>query len=166
MLPIIASLLASGLSLTANAALAKGGEWLKEKTGIDINQPAVLSAEQLTAIKQFELENETELAKLRVEDNRIDAEIFKMEIADKASARTREIEMAKINQAPWFVPSVTTVLALVVVVGGGYLFFNSTDVDARYAIIATITMVLGYYFGTTHNSGRKDAAIERLANRE
>jgi hypothetical protein len=167
MLPIIAALLSSGLSLTANAALAKGVEWVQKETGIDLSGPdPKLTPDQLTQIKQWELTNETELAKLRVEDNRIDLEVFKAEVADKSSARQREIDMAKVSQAPWFVPSVTTLLALIVVIGGGYMFFTIEDKDSRYVIIATVTTVLGYYFGTTQNSGRKDAAIERMASKD
>jgi hypothetical protein len=166
MLPIIASLLSSGLSLTANAALAKGIEWVEKETGLDLSGPdSKLTPEQLTQVKQWELENEVKLMQLRVEDNRIDAEIFKAEIADKGSARQREVEMAKISQAPWFVPSVTTVLALIVVIGGGYMFFRIEDKDTRYAIVATVTTVLAYYFGTTARSGKKDDVIARLSDK-
>lgn len=164
MLPIVALLLEKGLSLAANAVLAKGKDWVQEKTGIDLSEPEPeLTPEQLTQIKQWELENETELAKLRLEDNKLDLEVFRTEMQDRASARDREVAMAKLSTAPWWVPSITTVLALIVVIGGGYMFFTIEDKDSRYVIIATVTSVLGFYFGTTQRSGKKDEAIERLA---
>lgn len=145
MIPVIAALLSQGLSLVANAAMAKGTEWVEEKTGVKLGpQP---TPEDLVKLKQFELENETELRKLQIEDNRIELEYFKAELSDKDSAREREVKMAEASPLPWYLPSITTVLALVVTVGGGWLFQNTTDAEVRYALIGIITMVLTYYFG-------------------
>lgn len=75
--PFILGLLSQGLGLVANAALAKGTEFIKEKTGIDI-QAGQMTPEQLTALKQFELEHEEELRRLALEDRRIDLEQMKI----------------------------------------------------------------------------------------
>lgn len=75
----LAPLLAQGLGLIANAALAKGKDWVEEKTGVQLEQP--LSQENIVALKQFELENELELQKLRIEENKLDLEELKV-IAD------------------------------------------------------------------------------------
>ena len=48
MLPVVTALLGNGLSLIANAVLAKGTSFIKEKTGIDLNKPQ-LSEKDLTA---------------------------------------------------------------------------------------------------------------------
>jgi hypothetical protein len=145
MIPVIAALVGQGLSLIANAAMVKGVEWVEGETGVKLGpQP---TPEDLTKLKQFELENETELAKLRVEDNRIGLEYAKAELADKGSARAREVEMARAAPSPWYVPSVTTMLAMIVTVGGGYLFQVTNESEVRYALIGIITMVLTYYFG-------------------
>jgi hypothetical protein len=167
MLPAIAALISSGLSLTANAALAKGTEWVKEKTGIDLSVASPnFTPEQLTQMKDWELKNETELAQLRVEDNRIDLQLFQAEVDDKKSARQREVELAKLSHAPWWVPSMTSVLSLIVILGGGYMFATIPDGDARYAIIGAITLVLGYHFGTTSRSSLKDKTIASMAAKE
>jgi hypothetical protein len=79
MLPFIAMLLAQGLHLAANVALTKGADYVKEKTGVDITQ-GQLNSEDLTKIKQWELENERELMQMRREDNRLDAELVKVGI--------------------------------------------------------------------------------------
>ena len=42
---LIAPLLAQGLGLISNAVLAKGKEWVEEKTGVKLDQP--LSAEDM-----------------------------------------------------------------------------------------------------------------------
>ena len=117
------------------------------------NDPGEVSAalgnpDALVKLRQIEADRAVKLQELLTDQ-------AKAVIADTQNARQREIDMAKVSQAPWFVPSITTVLALVVVVGGGYMFFNIPDTDTRYAIVATVTSVLGYYFGTTANSSRK-----------
>lgn len=70
MLPVfLAPLLQQGLSLIGNAVLAKGKDWVEEKTGVKLDQP--LSAEDTTKLRQFELEHEEELLRLRVEEKRL-----------------------------------------------------------------------------------------------
>lgn len=65
----LAPLLQQGLSLIGNAVLAKGKDWVEEKTGVKLDQP--LSAEDTTKLRQFELEHEEELLRLRVEEKRL-----------------------------------------------------------------------------------------------
>lgn len=86
MAPIVATLLSHGMSLLANAALAKGKEYIQEKTGVDLGK-AVFSDQDLTSLKKFEMEHEEELMKLRLEDNRLEAELEKAHMASQDSAR-------------------------------------------------------------------------------
>lgn len=118
---------------------------------------AVKDPEALVKLRQIEADKATKLQELITEQ-------AKAIIADTQNARQREIELAKISQAPWFVPSVTTALALIVVVGGGWMFFNIDNTDTRYALVATVTSVLGYYFGTTANSNRKTELLAQGAS--
>lgn len=92
-------------------------------------------------------------------------EIFKIETADKASARTREVEMEKLREAPWWAPSMLTLLTFIVVIGGGYMFWTATDTEVRYAIVAIVTMVLQYYYGTTKSSAANGAALRDVVAR-
>lgn len=85
---LLAPLLSQGLNLIANAALAKGKEWVEEKTGVNISQP--MSAEDTIKLRQYELENEVELQKLRLEDNKLDVEIFKL-IAENSKSENEAI---------------------------------------------------------------------------
>lgn len=76
MIPIVATLLGQGLNLVSNAVLAKGKEFIEEKTGIKL-EPS-MSEENILKLKQFELDHEEELLKLRIEENKLDLELFKV----------------------------------------------------------------------------------------
>lgn len=159
MAPFIATLLQSGLSLLANAGLAKGKDWLKEKTGVDVDK-AQLSPQELTALKQFELENEVELRKLQHEDNKLEVEIVKLQAGEVANARGREIELARAN-APILNQIIVPLLALLVVCASIYMICNG-DSEVKIAGNSLATLVLGYYFGTSLSSKNKDGHIEKL----
>jgi hypothetical protein len=66
---LIAPLLAQGLSLIGNAVLAKGKDWVEEKTGVKLDQP--LSAEDTTRLRQYEMDHEEELLRLRIEEKKL-----------------------------------------------------------------------------------------------
>lgn len=73
---LLAPILSQGLSLIGNAVLAKGKDWVEEKTGVKLDQP--LSAEDTRKLRQYELEHEEELMRLRIEENKLDVEVFKI----------------------------------------------------------------------------------------
>lgn len=66
---LIAPLLSQGLSLIGNAVLAKGKEWVEEKTGVKLDQP--LSAEDTLRLRQFEMDHQEELLRLRIEEKKL-----------------------------------------------------------------------------------------------
>jgi hypothetical protein len=78
-IPVVAALLKNGLSLLGNAVLAKGQDWVEKKTGMKLSPD--MPPEQIVALKQAEMEHEEELLRLRLEDNKLDAEVFKAEMA-------------------------------------------------------------------------------------
>ena len=69
MLPVVAGLLAQGLNLVGNAVLAKGKEWVEEKTGVKLAPD--MPPEELAKLRQYELEHEEELQRLQLEENRL-----------------------------------------------------------------------------------------------
>jgi hypothetical protein len=90
MIPLmIQPLIAGGLNLLANAAMAKGKEWIQEKTGIDIDKGS-LSPQELHALQQYEMDHEEELLRIKQEDNRIAADLEKAYLADVQSARNMQ----------------------------------------------------------------------------
>lgn len=154
MLPIVAGLLAQGLNLVGNAVLAKGKEWVEEKTGVKLAPD--MSPEELAKLRQYELEHEEELQRLQLEENRLTYE-------DTKSARDMNTRINESSNATWLSKNIPAILALVVVVGGGVVLTTTNQADVRTAVVGLMTLVLGFYFGTSSSSRSKDATIERLA---
>ena len=69
---LIAPLLSQGLSLLGNAVLAKGKDWVEQKTGVKLDQP--LSAEDTLKLRQYEMDHEEELLRLRIEEKKLSIE--------------------------------------------------------------------------------------------
>lgn len=95
-LPALAALLIkAGAPLLANAAIAKGREWLESKTGVKLNEGAEISSDDAARLRQYELEHEEELARIRLEDNRIGAELEGKYLEDRQDARHRDVEFVR-----------------------------------------------------------------------
>ena len=151
---LIAPLLAQGLNLLANAAMAKGKEWVEEKTGVDLSQP--LSQDDVLHLRQYEMDHEEELLRLRIEDKRLD-------LADVQGARDMNTRINESANATWLAKNVPAILALIVIVVGFILLGSTKDADVRTAVVGLMTLVLGYYFGSTSSSRVKDDAIRALS---
>lgn len=168
--PFILTLLSQGLSLLGNAALAKGKDWVEEKTGVKL-QPD-MPPEDLVKLKQFEYEHEEELAKLKQEDNRLDLEGFKAEVADKDSARSRDKEFLKAGTHNYradfmFVLAVGLVSCMI------WIVWKDPSINEYAKGIFTLVLgrFLGYLdniynfeFGTTRGSRDKDVTIGKLSD--
>lgn len=150
---LIAPLLSQGLGLLANAVMAKGKDWVEEKTGVKLDK--TLSTEDTIKLKQFELEHEAELMKIRLEDKRID-------LADVQSARDMNTRINESAHAAWLSKNVAAILALLVVAVGFILLGTTKDADVRTAVVGLMTLVLGFYFGSTASSKAKDETISTL----
>ena len=115
MLPVfLAPLLSQGLSLIGNAVMAKGKEWVEEKTGVKLDQP--LSAEDTLKLRQYEMEHEEELLRLRIEDKRLD-------LSDVQGARDMNTRINESANATWLSKNVPAILALVVI-SVGFILIN------------------------------------------
>jgi hypothetical protein len=89
------------------------------------------------------------------------------------SARNREIQIATSDAAPFINKIVTPVLALGTVgltfILFGVIIFVDVDADSKDILIyvlgaltSAVTMVLGYYFGSSAGSKEKDSKIKDL----
>lgn len=154
MLPVVAGLLVQGLNLVGNAVLVKGKEWVEEKTGGKLapNMPP----EELAKLRQFELEHEEELQQLQLEENQLTYE-------DTKSTMDLNTRINESANATWLSKNIPAILALVVVVGGGIALTTTNQADVRTAVVGLMTLVLGFYFGTSSSSRNKSTTIERLA---
>jgi hypothetical protein len=188
MAPFLVGLLSSGLRLVANAALAKGKDFIKEKTGVDL-EAGNLSEEDVLKLKQFQAEHEEELLRLQLEDNKLSFEETKAYLADVQDARSNQTLIQTSNNAPWYVKGVQPFLAVLVVLATIFLFavfvyasgdrldangnpikaMNDTQKDIIIYILgvlsAAITQVLGYYFGSSKGSDDKNKSISEILNK-
>lgn len=151
---ILAPLLSQGLGLISNAVLAKGKEWVEDKTGVKLDQP--LSAEDTLKLRQFEMDHEEELLRLRVEDKRLD-------LADIQGARDMNTRINESANATWLAKNVPAILALVVIIVGFVLLGITKEADVRTAVVGLMTLVLGFYFGSSSTSRAKDETIRSLS---
>lgn len=175
MLPIIQALLGKGLSLVANAVLAKGKEYIKEKAGIDLNKES-LSEQDVVALKKYEMEHEEELMKLQIEDNRLDLEMVKSMLAETQGAREREARMAESPSASWLNKNVGPMLAILAIIVTFGLFYKVTFGDLLTlkmenrdillyilgVLSAVVSQIFSYYFGSSSGSKSKSEDLAKL----
>lgn len=138
----------------------KAVSMISEMLGVDDNVDAVTKA----------LQADPSLAlKLR----EIDLKELEVHAKDRDSARIREVELAKSENAPYINKIVTPVLALGVMVLSFSLFatliFVEVKPDAKDILIyilgvlsAAVMQVLTYYFGSSQGSKEKDDKIKGL----
>lgn len=172
MAPFILGLLKAGLPLLANAALAQGKDWVKEKTGVDLGDAVEsLTPEKLTQLKQFELENERELRAFTLENNKLDLQFFQAEGAEKDSARRRDTAFIAAGKRNY---RADLMFLLAVVMIGVLVLIVWRDQSINEYVKGIFTLVLGrflgyldniynYEFGTTRSSRAKDNTIEQLS---
>jgi len=167
--PFVVALLSQGLNLLGNAVLAKGKEWVEEKTGIKL-QPD-MPPEDLVKLRQFELEHEEELTRLQLEDNKLDLQVFQTEAAEKDSARRRDIAFLQANTRNY---RADLMFFLAVAMIGAMVWIVWKDQSINEYVKGIFTLVLGrflgyldniynYEFGTTRSSRAKDNTIEQLS---
>lgn len=172
MMPLIQTLLSNGLGLVANAVMAKGKEWVEDKTGIKLAPD--MPPEQIAQLKIAEMQHEEELMRLRLEDNKLNLEELGMRLKDTDSARNREAAIATSKDAPLLNKIVTPILALGVIALTFILFafvmFDDSPVDSSRKDIliyilgvlsAISTQIVSYYFGSSQGSKDKAEQLEK-----
>lgn len=163
--PLLTKLAANGLDLIGSAVMAKGKEVVEKELGVDIDQD-LATDEGTIKLKQLQLDHEERLLQLALDEKKLDLAYYQVDAADRDSARDREVALFEAD-ADWFNRSIASILALVVIIGGGYFLTSSgTQENIKFAIISLMSMVLGYYFGSSKGSVNKDAAISRLSKKD
>ena len=173
MAPLIAGLLGQGLNLLANAALAKGKEFVEEKTGIKLEDGKPISPEIAAQLKVKEMEHEEELLRIQQADNRLEKEIAEMYLRDTGDARDREVKIATSAEAPYLNKIIVPCLAIGILtlsfVLFGIVLFVEVDAQQKDILIyvlgvlsAICTQVVAYYFGSSQGSTAKDQTLKRI----
>lgn len=165
-------LVANGLPLLANAALAKGKEYVEEKIGVKLPDPAApVSPAELLELKRAEFAHQEFLIQASIEKRKLDLEDFRAEVADKESARTRDVELARVGQVNWR-GHVMVAVAYALVFYLAYEVLTSANLNEFAKGVITLLLgrslgwldnIYNFEFGTTRGSRQKDETISRLA---
>lgn len=162
-------LVSQGLSLLGNAALAKGKDWVEQKTGVNLDQP--LSQEDVTKLRQFEMDHEEELIRLRLEDKRLDLEEMKVHAANTQGARDMNKEAMKsddpvVRRFIYFYAIFWSVASAIYI---GFITFGEIPKDnVRFAdtilgfLLGTIVAtIINFFYGSSKGSQDKTAALAK-----
>lgn len=157
---LIAPLLTQGLSLISNAVLAKGKEWVEEKTGVKIDQP--LSAEDTLKLRQYEMEHEEELLRLRIEEKKLGLDELQAFAVAAQNEENNVSDRWKADMASdsWLSKNIRP-LSLIAIFAGYFLFsmMSAFGYNANESYVSLLgqwgMLIMGAYFG-----GR---TIEKLA---
>ena len=171
MMPIIQTLISNGLGLVANALVAKGKDWVEQKTGVKL-QPD-MPPEEMAKLQMAQMEHEEELMRLKIEENKLGLQELDMRIKDVGSARDREVEIATSKDAPLLNKIVTPLLALGILFLTftlfGFVMFDDSPVDSSRkdvliyilgVLSAISTQIVSYYFGSSQGSKDKSDQLK------
>lgn len=157
---LLAPLLSQGLSLIGNAVLAKGKDWVEEKTGVKLDQP--LSAEDTLKLRQYEMEHEEELLRLRIEEKKLGLEelqVFAAAIQNEDN-NVSDRWKADMSSDSWLSKNIRP-MSLIAIFVGYFLFsmMSAFGYNANESYVSLLgqwgMLIMGAYFG-----GR---TIEKLA---
>lgn len=165
LIPILTTLATKGLDLIGSAILAKGKDVVEKELGVNI-EDALVSEEGTEKLRIAQMEHEEKLIELALEDKKLDASYYQIDAQDRASAREREVRVIEAEHAGWLNTHIASILALTITVGGGFFLYFSTESDIKYAVVALMSSVLTYYFGSSKTSAQKDIAINNLSVRK
>lgn len=166
---LLAPLLSQGLSLIGNAVLAKGKDWVEEKTGVKLDQP--LSAEDTLKLRQFEMDHQEELLKLRVEEKKLGLEELQAYMADTANAR--DMQKAALQSDDPFVRRFIYYYAIFwSALSAAYIGFitfgHIPDTNVRFAdtilgfILGTlVATIVQFFYGSSKGSQDKTEAMKK-----
>lgn len=164
----LAPLLAQGMSLLSNAVLAKGKQWVEEKTGVNLDQP--LSAEDTLKLRQFEMDHEEELIRLRQNDDKLSAEVEMAYLKDRQDARAMQV--AALNQSDLFSKRFIYYFAIGwSVVTAAYIGFITfapipkdnlrfADTVLGFLLGTLIATIVNFFYGSSRGSQVKDETLK------
>jgi hypothetical protein len=157
---LLMPLLSQGLGLISNAVMAKGKEWVEEKTGVKLDQP--LSAEDTLKLRQYEMDHEEELLRLRIEEKKLgldELQAFANAIQNEDN-NVSDRWKADMSSDSWLSKNIRP-MSLIAIFVGYFLFsmMSAFGLDANESYVSLLgqwgMLIMGAYFG-----GR---TIEKLA---
>lgn len=149
---LLAPLLSQGLSLIGNAVLAKGKDWVEEKTGVKLDQP--LSAEDTIKLRQYEMDHQEELLRLRIEEKKLgldELQMFATAIQNENNNITDRWK-ADMTSDSWLSKNVRP-MSLIAIFAGYFLFsmMSAFGYNANESYVSLLgqwgMLIMGAYFG-------------------
>jgi len=173
MIPIVAGLVQGGLSLLGNAFLAKGKDWVEEKTGVKLDSKGKIPDADMLKLRQFEMAHEEELLKIRQEDNRLELDTTIAYLASVDSARVMQgkaLEQEdKFSKRFLYYYAAAWSLAAIIYIGC-ISFLDIPSVNRPYVntilgfLLGTVvSQIIQFFFGSSKSSQNKDAALHQAA---
>lgn len=164
MIPIaVAALLEQGLSLLGNAVLAKGKDVVEKELGVKLpDGEKPIDPETAVKLKELEIKHEEWLLDAAVRQAEVELKHDAQAYADTANARGMQISAQESANASWLQKNIVPLLALVVVIGGGMMLYWADEQSLQMALVGIITLVLGFYFGTSASSQQHSADFAKL----
>ena len=166
---LLAPLLQQGLGLIGNAVMAKGKEWVEEKAGVKLDQP--LSAEDVNKLRQFEMEHQEELLRLRIEEKKVGIEELQAYMADTKDARNMQVQALQ-SDDPFvrrFIYYFAIFWSLASAAYIGFITFGEIpEKNVRFAdtilgfVLGTlIATIVQFFYGSSKGSQEKTAALTK-----
>ena len=139
---LLAPLLSQGLSLIGNAVLAKGKDWVEEKTGVKLDQP--LSAEDTLKLRQYEMDHEEELLRLRIEEKKLGIDELQVMVQAMNSENNNVTDRWKADMTSdsWLSKNIRP--GTLIYILSAYVLFALLD-GAGYKISETYITLLGQW---------------------
>lgn len=161
--PLLTTLAENGLSLLAGAISAKGKDLIEDKLGVKLDTEVTTEDGRL---KLLQLQSSHEEFLLDIVIKQKDQELRELELRaqDINSARNMNTKVNASVHASWLTKNIPAILAITVIGVGFLLLAYSKEPDIRTAVVGLMTLVLGFYFGSTSSSKAKDDSIRALSN--
>ena len=149
---LLAPLLSQGLSLIGNAVLAKGKDWVEEKTGVKLDQP--LTAEDTLKLRQYEMDHQEELLRLRLEEKKLGLDELQM-FAGAIQNENNNVSdrwKADMSSDSWLSKNIRP-MSLIAIFAGYFLFsmMSAFGYDANESYVNLLgqwgMLIMGAYFG-------------------
>jgi len=138
-------MLKHGLSTLASVGLSKGvdflKDWVKDKTGIELDVNKPLSNEQIIALKQAELLHEQELMKYALEEKRISAQTEQTAITS-----ITERHKADMVSDSWLSKNVRPMVLALLTATLIIATFSAVEASKYDKLCYAMEIVFGYYF--------------------
>ena len=153
---IVSGLIDKGLPKVADAVIEKGVDYVQDKMGVQLKPESELTDDDVKDLQARAMQHEEFMAEQQVKE--------------MANARQREIDLATNDKVPMIVKIVVPILALGVTAFSFLLFALLIFVDVKPenkdiliyvlgSLTGAVTMVLGYYFGSSLGSKEKDTKL-------